>query len=569
MTLTHRLTLTCVLISAVVGISTVLLLRHALESNMISAASEITAYHLRTETARELSDVDLSTPAVGEQYDTIEKRIRHSNFGPNIAAVKIWNTAGQIVWASDRSLVGKDYSNNHELQEALDGEIVVEIASAQEQQHKYNSGKSAMMEMYVPVQKDQDGQVTGVFEVYEDLAPLQAELKKHAFLLSIVIGSGFLLLCIALWITARHASNLLVRQHSEISTQSSRMTSLVENNLDAIISVDSNGHVVLFNQAAAAMFGRSPDEMVGSGLQSLMPERYREAHTAGMNRFLTERVVKMIGKSLQLHGKRSDGTEFPMEMSLSVSGSGESTLITAIVRDISERLDMEAKLIETERWQSASLMAGAIGHELNNAVAGFVGYADLLKETPGDRELAAQCADAVLAGAAELREHADNLMYVAKPRNVQVKPIVLGKQLDAVTERLRFSGPLKRCKIRLEHTVPEVNVLADETLLDQIIRNLEINAVHAMNGFGELRITSRIAENGTHAEFDVTDNGCGIPHDIMDKIFDVYFTTKKDKGGTGLGMFVVKRAIKDMNGYIRFQSKVGSGTIFTVGLPLA
>lgn len=109
-------------------------------------------------------------------------------------------------------------------------------------------------------------------------------------------------------------------------------------------------------------------------------------------------------------------------------------------------------------------------------------------------------------------------------------------------------------------------VLGDEMLLEQVIRNLEINAAHAMGNQGTLILSTRFSEGKSHVEFSITDTGHGIPDDKRDQIFLPFYTTKEKGRGTGLGMYIVKQIVEQHKGYIQLKSEVGVGTSVTIGL---
>lgn len=129
------------------------------------------------------------------------------------------------------------------------------------------------------------------------------------------------------------------------------------------------------------------------------------------------------------------------------------------------------------------------------------------------------------------------------------------------------SGLLKRFTITKNYSDNLPMILGDEMLLEKVVSNLEINAAHAMDSMGELRVAARIADDGSFVEFQIADNGHGIPEDRRRQIFIPFYTTKEKGKGTGLGMYIIKKNIEQHKGFIKLDSKVGIGTAITVGLP--
>ena len=143
------------------------------------------------------------------------------------------------------------------------------------------------------------------------------------------------------------------------------------------------------------------------------------------------------------------------------------------------------------------------------------------------------------------------------------------KYYEETTNILLISGILKRYTIPREYTKNLPLIHGDRHLLEQVIRNLEINSAHAMGNRGILTVGTKMSADDTYVEFYIKDTGCGIPEDKLDKIFEPFFTTKEDGKGTGLGIAISKRIVEEHGGYIQVDSEVGRGTTITVGIPIA
>ncbi len=306
---------------------------------------------------------------------------------------------------------------------------------------------------------------------------------------------------------------------------------------------------------------------MGQSLTTLMPKQYRAKHQAGLSRFFKTGEPTVIGKTVEMEGQRRDGRSFPLELSLMVSGEAANRIVTGILRDISERKAMQAQLIEGEKQATVSLVAGSIGHELNNIVTALMGFSDLLREDPGNEPLAQESAEVFGKESQRLKVHAQNLLALSKPQKLEIKPTSMNSLLDKVTELLSVSGLLKAFTIAKEYSEELPHVLGDEMQLEQVIRNLEINAAHAMGNKGVLTLSTRFSKDKSSVEFCVSDTGHGIAEDKRDQIFLPFYTTKEKGKGTGLGMYIVKQIVEQHKGYIYLKSKVGAGTSVTIGLP--
>ena len=344
---------------------------------------------------------------------------------------------------------------------------------------------------------------------------------------------------------------------------------MVDSAQDAIVSIDSSGTIVLFNEAAQKVFGYSTEEAIGKSIMMLLPENYRTSHQLSLEQFLRSTNSTIAGNIADIEGLRKNGQQFPMELSLSASGIDDNRIITEIIRDISERKAMQAQLIEAEKTATVSLIAGSIGHELNNVVTSLKGFAELLQKTPDDKQLAEECAGIFHTESQRLQTHARNLLTIGQPKKPEMKLLSLDSLIDRVTELLKVSGLLKPFVITKNYSVGLPLILADEMQLEQVIRNLEINAAHAMGNKGTMTLGTNASKDGLSAEFWITDTGHGIPEDKREQIFVPFYTTKEKGKGTGLGMYIIKQTVEQHNGYIHLESKVGVGTTITIGFPLA
>jgi signal transduction histidine kinase len=149
-----------------------------------------------------------------------------------------------------------------------------------------------------------------------------------------------------------------------------------------------------------------------------------------------------------------------------------------------------------------------------------------------------------------------------------MREIQLHRFLDRVTELLEVSGMFKLCTVIRNYTGAEIVITGDEMLLEQVVRNLQINALHAMEKQGILTVVTTISGDGRFAEISFSDTGHGIKESIRHQIFLPFYTTKEKGKGTGLGLYIVKQIIEQHRGYIRVDSEEGRGTTVLIGLPL-
>lgn len=569
MTLIQRFSLLCLVALVLFGIVFGWIVTTSLEHNMLMRSNQITVSIILEEVRNEFVADDLITPKIGSDYDAFTKRVKHLSFGPNIERIKIWNKDKVVVWSDNKKLVGQRFPDNKDLDEALSGKTVSGISQLRKPEHKFERQFERLLELYIPIRFEPQGDIVAVFEIYQNLDPLYVDIsyQKQIVWTSTILGFAFLY--VTLFGIVWRASRRIEAQTKEIVRSEERYRSLVQSAQDGIISIDRNGKVILFNKAAEQIFGYSAEEVMGQDLSILMPEQYRAKYQAGVSRFFETGEATNIGKTIELEGLRRDGQVFPMELSLSASGEADSLIVTGILKDISERKAIQEQLINAEKQALVSVIAGSIGHELNNIVTGLMGYAELLMMKPDDRELAQKSAEIFSRQAQRLKLHAQNLLSLSKPPEPKMKLIDINSLLDDVTEMLFVSGVLKMYTIVKEYSEDLPQVLGDEMLLEQVIRNLEINAAHAMGNQGILTLRTGLSEDKSYVEFSIKDTGHGIPDDRRHQIFLPFYTTKEKGKGTGLGMYIVKQIVEQHKGYIKLESEVGVGTTVTVGLPLA
>ena len=335
---------------------------------------------------------------------------------------------------------------------------------------------------------------------------------------------------------------------------------------DGIISINREGNVILFNNAAAKMFGYERRDVIARPLAMLIPEEYAQKHLAGIRGFFETGERNVPGTTIELEGLRKNGERFPMQLSVSVSGENEGRMLTAFVRDVSESKLMQQRLIQTEKQASVSTVAGSFGHVLGRSISSMMGLAGLLMKDPGDSEMAERCARQFGEQAERLKLHADNLLALDHQYEPEANLIGVGKLIDRVTRTLYIRGVLRMYSIVKDYVENLPQVRGDEALIEQVIRNLEISASHGMADNAALTLKTQLSKDGTHVEILISGVGGGIPGDAHDRIFLPSFTTE---GGdsTGLGMYIVKRVVEQHHGYTRVETSDTGDTVMVVGLP--
>ncbi len=369
------------------------------------------------------------------------------------------------------------------------------------------------------------------------------------------------------------------RAEEAVRASEARQAAILAAALNAVITVDPAGRVVDFNPAAEALFGRSAAESRGRDLAELvLPPAAREPFRRDLAAAAGPAPLRR-----ELTAVRADGREVPVEIGLAPIGHGATPLVTAYVRDLTERKRTEERLRQTEeqyrqaqKMEAVGQLAGGVAHDFNNLLTVISGHTELLLNDPAAGGLARdsleQVRDATRRAAALTRQ------LLAFSRKQVLVPAVLDLRA-IVTDMGRMLRRLIGEHIELVVSVdPDLwPVRADQGQIEQALLNLAINARDAMPGGGTLTILAANREpvarpagegpRGRAVALSVRDTGVGIDPAVRDRIFEPFFTTKPRGQGTGLGLAMVYGIVKQSGGSIAVDSTPGAGTTFTLLLP--
>ncbi len=378
----------------------------------------------------------------------------------------------------------------------------------------------------------------------------------------------------------------ILREDSEI-----RLSSVVETATDGIISIDSQGKIVLWNKGAERIFGYAADEVYGKDMSFMLPPGYLAAHRQAINNLVTgTSKLKHKGKALEVSGLRKDGRRVPIEITAAKWETKEQAFFTVIIRDITERklaseailqshkalgkayTDLKAaqsQIQQQEKMASIGQLAAGIAHEIKNPLGIIVQGVDFLKGSLSD-SLLADASERIKKAALRADKIVKDLLSFARQSTPALEKIDIVSIIEETLSLVEHQFNLKNIKIIRQFEEGALMAMIDSNQIKQVFINMLLNAADAMDHGGTIKIDAgmTVTPTGKHAvRIAFSDNGRGIEPENLAKVFDPFFTTKRDTGGTGLGLSVSRGIIEHQGGTITIESRVGEGTRVLVTLP--
>jgi len=496
---------------------------------------------------------------------------------PDIVYLIVVDTNGVTLAHSDLSQIGKKYGND------LDLEKISGISSEQWRFKSYPDGKNIfeVFSRFSPTGKPmgkqhghmmfdrQEAKQTNrindslllpkVIFVGLDMEAIEAAQKvdtRHTVVMGIIlllIGfAGIIFLFLTHSYRTTKASLSRVKAFSD---------NLVENVPIGLVAIDDNQKIVSFNNVAEDVLGISIGKAIQNKAKEILPiELLNQIDNPDINKGIVEEEIDYLAQ---------DGRSIPLQVSATLLHDENQTFLGHVLlfKDLSEVQSLRREIARNQRLASIGRLAAGVAHEIRNPLSSIKGFATYFKERYRKNKDDQQTADIMIQEVERLNRVVGQLLEFARPINISRKPTSIAAIIEDSLRLVEREAFRKNIKIETRFSSPVNEVFIDPDRINQVLLNLYLNAIEAMENGGRLKVVLLLDEENKWIKLSVKDSGAGIKKEELAHIFDPYFTTKPS--GTGLGLAIVHNIIDAHGGKMKVESSPKKGTTVTLFLPIS
>jgi two-component system sensor histidine kinase HydH len=377
---------------------------------------------------------------------------------------------------------------------------------------------------------------------------------RHAVIMGailLLVGfAGFTLLFLVQSYRSTRASLSRIKAFSD---------TVVENVPIGLFALDNQGRIAAFNNGAESILRLTAADVIGQEASRIIPPELLDEinHSKSHNH-----VIEKELECTTVEGKR-----VPLEIAASSLKDEDGVFLGNVLlfKDLTEVQALRREVARSQRLASVGRLAAGVAHEIRNPLSSIKGFATYFKERYPDRPDDQQTADIMIQEVDRLNRVVGQLLEFARPVSVKKQRISLQALLKDSIKLIEDRAARKGISVQTQHAAGVDSAWGDPDRINQILLNLYLNAIDAMETGGELKVALSSDSEDSEIYFRISDTGCGISPEHLPKIFDPYFTTKST--GTGLGLAIAHNIVDALGGKISVESNPEKGTTFTVALP--
>jgi len=351
------------------------------------------------------------------------------------------------------------------------------------------------------------------------------------------------------------------RAQETLARSESRYRNLFESASDAIVTLDANGRFTTVNHAAESISGYSRDELVGQWFAPMIPDD-------DLPKTLAHFQMALSGETglFETRFVRKDGE--PRTIQVTYSSPQKDEEVLCLIRDVTDQKLLQEQLIQSEKMSAIGQLVSGVAHELNNPLAGIAAFAQLLlaeKRASADQR---QSIETIYAESRRASRIVQNLLTFARQHKAEKGPTSIHHVMDDTLELRMYELRVRGIEVRREYDDAIPDTMADAHQLQQVFLNIITNAEHSMEQVKQQAhlLTVRTRGLGDTIRIEIEDTGPGIPANLLERIFNPFFTTKPS--GTGLGLAKSFAILESHRGRIEYADAPGGGAMFTLVLPI-